>query len=184
MPPTPASPEPCLGILPSKAPRIACSSDIVRRLGRYRGCRVTSRPALSSRTLGAYRTQPDRWIRTSIHVPGANWGLTSSTRELRDSLLLVRRVARPSRARWRTAAIPAAATVPVQANAGQPAGSPMPGHQIGCHYRPAGNDRGRCCSLMLVSIDNSKKCGAIRDRVSLPPPAGQQSHPILLYVRC
>src|ERR1700678_2251580 len=52
----------------------------------YGGCRVTSRPALSSRTLGTYHQQSDRPSRTSDHVPGGKWGLTPSARESRDSL--------------------------------------------------------------------------------------------------
>ena len=54
----------------------------------YRGCRTTSQGALSSRTFGTYRPRSDRPIRTSSHVPGANWGLTPSRGGLCDSLYL------------------------------------------------------------------------------------------------
>ena len=59
---------------------------IVGRNSLYRGCRTTSPLVLSSQTSGTYRPRSDRPIRTVDHVPGANWGLTPSGEELRDSL--------------------------------------------------------------------------------------------------
>jgi hypothetical protein len=56
------------------------------RNGRYRGCRTTSYGSLSSQTFDTYRPRSDRPIRTSGHVPGANWGLTSTRGGLCDSL--------------------------------------------------------------------------------------------------
>src|SRR5215467_7348569 len=50
------------------------------------GCRTTSRSALSSRTLGTYRPQSARPIRTVVYVPGANCGLTRGDGGLCDSL--------------------------------------------------------------------------------------------------
>src|SRR5690349_22087311 len=78
---------------------------------RFRGCRITSRPVLSSRTLGTYRPHSDGSIRTSGDVPGANWRLTPSPEGLCDSLV------------WRT-------KVPVITDA-EPVGarSPLSRHQ-------------------------------------------------------
>ena len=51
-----------------------------------RGCRTTSQRALSSRIFDTYRPRSGGTIRTSGHVPGANWGLTLGRGGLCDSL--------------------------------------------------------------------------------------------------
>ena len=58
-----------------------------RQIRSYKGgCRTTSQRALSSRIFDTYRPRSGDTIRTSRHVPAANWGLTLGRGGLCDSL--------------------------------------------------------------------------------------------------